>query len=135
MAVSSAKARRLIVSLHVPALRPGSRLWKIACVLCWLVVFTGMLAPGEAVARFELRHFDKVLHLVALTGMTLSARLAFPGARRLLFWPLLLVLAVTLEITQSVLQPSRDFSYLDIVANLCGVGLGALGWRLWRALL
>ena len=73
-----------------------------------------------------------VLHLGALTGMTLSARLAFPLVPRLRFFTLLLVLAVVLEVAQSVVQPSRDFSYLDILANLCGVGLGALGWRFWR---
>ena len=64
--------------------------------------------------------------------MTLSARLAFPLVPRLRFFTLLLVLAVVLEVAQSVVQPSRDFSYLDILANLCGVGLGALGWRFWR---
>ncbi|MBF5056065.1 hypothetical protein Y5W_01359 [Alcanivorax sp. 521-1] len=60
-----------------------------------------MLAGG--LRRHVRASGGPVLHLGALTGMTLSARLAFPLVSRLRFFTLLLVLAVVLEVAQSVL--------------------------------
>ena len=105
---------------------PGSKTWRALCTFCWLLVLVGMFAPKQVVAGVEVMNFDKVLHLGALATMMTTARLAFPRTAPFLFWPWAVLIAIFLELAQPVVQPSREFSFLDMAANVLGVGVAAL---------
>lgn len=98
----------------------------------------GLFRPESPPNLFQ--NSDKALHLLAFGGFSLAARLAFLRAPALLLWGSLLLCAPLSEWLQHELQSSRQFSWLDIYANLAGVVLAALGWWLltvlykrWRA--
>jgi len=98
----------------------------------------GLFRPESPPNLFQ--NSDKALHLLAFGGFSLAARLAFLRAPAWLLWGSLLLCAPLSEWLQHELQSSRQFSWLDIYANLAGVVLAALGWWLltvlykrWRA--
>lgn len=103
----------------------------VAFFLCWAAVLAGMLllpSPGEIAADGR----DKWLHVAAFVTMSvtawgLSTRLWWRAS----LWPVLIALAGLLEWLQPHLQPTREFSWLDIRANLAGV---IVAWiALWLA--
>lgn len=98
---------------------------------CCLTLAYGLFRPESPPQLFE--QSDKALHLLAFGALALSARLAFPRLPGWSFWGLLLALAPLLEWLQHHLQPARQFSELDIAANLLGVALAWLGWHGLRA--
>lgn len=102
-------------------------------VTCCAVFLYGLLRPESPPQLFE--QSDKALHLLAFATLALTARLAFARVPGRLLWAVLLALAPFLEWLQHYMQPARQFSELDIAANLLGVTLGWLGWcglhRLW----
>ncbi|MBL7249481.1 hypothetical protein [Alloalcanivorax marinus] len=106
--------------------RPGSPTWRCLCLLCWVVGLVGIFAPQSTVRPVAELGPDVLLHALALAAMAGTARLALPGAPARWFWPLLLLIAINLEVFQHLIQPSRFFSVYDLVANLVGVGLAAL---------
>lgn len=73
---------------------------------------------------------DKLLHLIGFGGLALVTRFTFPRAPAWRVWGLLFVQAPLSEFIQHQLQLSREFSYEDIFANLCGVTLAAIAWSL-----
>ena len=93
---------------------------------CLAVFLYGMFRPESPPELFE--QSDKALHLLAFGALALTSRLAFPRLPGWLLWSTLLALAPLLEWLQKYLQPARQFSELDIAANLLGVALGWLGW-------
>lgn len=99
---------------------------KLLFLACCAVLAYGLLRPEPPPDLFG--ESDKLLHLIAFGGLSLTARLAFPSAPGRLLWPLLLVLAPLLEWLQHVIQPVREFSALDVLANLCGIALALLFW-------
>ncbi len=101
-------------------------------VACAAVLFYGMFRPESPPALFE--QSDKALHLLAFGALALSSRLAFPRMPAWLLWGGLLPLAPFLEWLQKAVQPARQFSELDIAANLLGVALAWLGWQCLQAL-
>jgi hypothetical protein len=99
-----------------------------AFLVCWGTVLYGMFAPQAAIA-FAPRVGDLVLHFTALGLMAVTAQLALVSLPRSVLWSCLLVLAIVLESTQSVVQPSRHFSFADMGANVGGVvAAGVLCW-------
>lgn len=92
----------------------------------------GLFRPESPPDLFE--NSDKALHLLAFGGFSLAARLAFLRAPAWLLWGVLLICAPLSEWLQHELQSSRQFSWLDIYANLAGVVLAALGWWLLTVL-
>lgn len=72
------------------------------------------------------------MHLLAFGALGLSARLTFANAPNWLLWSVLLTTAPLLEWLQHALQPVRQFSTLDMLANLLGVLLAYLGWNLLK---
>lgn len=76
---------------------------------------------------------DKFLHVLAFFMVAMTAHLAFDRGRWLV-WAGLLLFAPLSEWLQSYLQLGRQFSLLDVQANLLGVAAAAavvgLGW-LW----
>ncbi|MFA5664080.1 hypothetical protein [Castellaniella sp.] len=99
--------------------------------LAYLLFFSyGMFsARPPAVLLMPFAHWDKVLHVLAFLGLSLCTALVLmqrPWAW--LAWPVLLVVAPGTEYLQHVVQPRRDFSLGDIVANGVGVLLAAGLW-------
>ena len=99
---------------------------KALFLLCCAVLAYGLFRPQPPPYLFE--DSDKFLHLIAFGGLALLSRLAFPRAPGWLLWGLLFVQAPLLEYIQHALQVSREFSYKDIFANLCGVSAALLAW-------
>lgn len=106
--------------------------WRLPIfVLCVAVFCYGAFRPEPPPEIFV--ESDKVMHLAAFGGLGLCSALAAHGHRHLerIVWPLLVAAAPLTEWLQHVLQPStRNFSLGDIAANLAGVALAALLWRL-----
>lgn len=96
-------------------------------MVCSAVLLYGMFRPESPPELFE--QSDKLLHLLAFGTLALTARLAFARIPGWLLWGTLLALAPFLEWLQHYLQPGRQFSELDIAANLAGVALAWLGWH------
>jgi len=105
--------------------------WISLCLLIWFVVLAGMFAPKAMVDPFEANQFDKLLHSGALMAMIVSARLALSWSLRPWFWAAAVFLAFALEALQPIVQSSRQFNGMDVVANLVGVLIAALA--LWLA--
>lgn len=101
---------------------------------CIFVIYTAFLIYGlfrpEGPPSF-FKNSDKVLHFLAFAGFAFSARLAFVHTSAWKVWTLIVLWAPISEVLQHQVQPSRYFSWLDIVANLTGVTIGALCW--WTA--
>jgi hypothetical protein len=116
----------------VPAL-----IWRLRLALflaCFAVFCYGMFSASvETGLSFD--QADKVLHLLAFTGLGLCSALAASGRRLATrVWPVLFVAAPLTEYLQHLLQPvSRTFSAGDIAANLAGTLLALLIWRLLAA--
>ena len=99
---------------------------------CILALCYGLFRPESPPDLFE--QSDKVMHLLAFAAVAFNSRLAFQRVAGWPFWGLLLLLAPLLEWLQHRLQPSRQFSLEDILANLLGVLLGLIAWLVWQAL-
>ena len=84
--------------------------------------FLSVVPPGGSV---DLLISDKLVHLIGYCLLFVSCEIAYP--KRNIWAKLLFVLSfsILIEIIQYFL-PYREFSLLDIVANLVGVGLGGL---------
>lgn len=107
-------------------------------VACTALLLYGLFRPESPPNLFD--NSDKLLHLLAFGGFSLTARLAFLRAPGWLLWGVLLFCAPLSEWLQHVLQPARQFSWFDIYANWAGVVLAAMGWwvltwlyRRWEA--
>ena len=98
---------------------------------CCAVFLYGLFRPESPPQLFE--QSDKALHLLAFGALALSSRLAFHRLPGWLLWSGLLALAPLLEWLQKFVQPARQFSELDIAANLLGVLLAWLAWYIWQA--
>ena len=69
------------------------------------------------------------MHLLGFGAVALTARMAFIRAPAWLLWGILLLCAPLSEVLQHTLvSPFRNFSWLDILANLTGVVLAAMCW-------
>lgn len=100
--------------------------WTSVCVLTWIAVLAGMFAPKAVVDPFEVKQFDKLLHSVALISMIIPARYALPRMPDSLFWAVTILWAFALEALQPIVQPTREFNWMDVSANLVGVVIAAL---------
>ena len=101
-------------------------------VVCCALLGYGLFRPESPPELFD--DSDKVLHVLAFAALALSSRLAFVRVPGWALWPLLGLLAPLLEWLQHYVQPLRQFSTADILANLLGVALALLGWLLLRSM-
>ena len=99
---------------------------KLLFLACCAVLAYGLFRPEPPPDLFE--ESDKFLHLIAFTGLALVSRIAFPAVPGWLLWGLLYAQAPLLEWLQHVLQPHREFSHQDILANLIGISIALLLW-------
>lgn len=100
---------------------------RLPFVLYCALLAWGLFRPTMPPDPFV--HSDKVAHLLAFTVLGLAARLAFPRAPGLWLWGLILSAAPALEALQHWLQPVRQLSAADALANTLGVLLALLLWE------
>lgn len=93
---------------------------------CCAVLAYGLFRPESPPDLFEAS--DKFLHLLAFAGLSLASRIAFPSVSGWLLWGLLYTQAPLLEWLQHGLQPGREFSQWDMLANLCGISIALALW-------
>lgn len=107
-----------------------NRWYLVVFIACWGAVLYGMYMPQPSTGMSE-HGLDKLVHLVALAAMTLTARLTFPRLPAVGFYSGMLLLAFALEYFQPIVQPSRQFGLADLAADWAGVVLGWVLWRWW----
>ncbi|MCW2290606.1 MULTISPECIES: VanZ family protein [Pseudomonas] len=99
---------------------------KLMFLACCAVLAYGLFRPEPPPDLFD--ESDKFLHLLAFAGLSLVSRIAFPTVPGWALWSLLYIQAPLLEWLQHYFQPSREFSQLDVLANLCGISIALVLW-------
>jgi len=99
---------------------------KLLFLACCALLAYGLFRPEPPPDLFN--ESDKFLHLIAFGGLSLVTRFAFPSTPGWLLWPLLFIQAPLSEWLQHLLQPTREFSTMDVLANFCGIALALLFW-------
>jgi len=93
-----------------------------------VVAFLSLLPPGGAIVGA----FDKTAHLITyVIFAALAYRAGFSPQRMIFVFIGIVIYSGLLEVGQSFV-PGREMSALDLVANACGVVIGALVFRRWR---
>lgn len=103
---------------------------KISCLLFLMalsLLLYGIFMP-QLNTGTSIPHFDKVAHFCGFFIVFLFSRFATHGWLQRVYWFLPLIAAVLLEYLQGQLVSSRDFSYMDMLANILGVGAAGLLW-------
>ncbi len=80
-------------------------------------------------------HSDKLGHIVAFLALGLTARLALPAVKGMVFWPTIIAMAPLFEYLQGAFRPLRIYNEYDVYANLVGVLLAMLITRLFAEVL
>ncbi|MDD2223622.1 MAG: hypothetical protein PHF42_09310 [Pseudomonas sp.] len=88
----------------------------------------GLFRPAGPSALHLFITSDKVMHFLGFAGLAFCTRLAFTHASAWKIWSLIILCAPLSEGLQHQVESSRQFSWLDICANLAGVAAGALCW-------
>lgn len=90
--------------------------------LAWLAAVSGIsfLATTASAHAISISHIDKVNHFAAFLVLAFLTHFAFPGKRSYTHIIMLLCFACAIELVQTSL-PHRDFSVLDIVADIVGI--------------
>jgi uncharacterized membrane protein YhaH (DUF805 family) len=105
-----------------------ARAWVF--LVCWIALTTFFLTfPFKTGPKILERGFDKVIHTALFTVMGISAQAAAPWISLLVTGPV----AVGLELVQKKLPP-RQFSTVDMLANITGIFLGLAAFELSRRL-
>jgi len=109
--------------------------WKSAC---WLIVILYLsLMPGDGLPRvplFAIPHFDKLIHLGFYFILTLLLIRPFSSfTRRAYVYSLILasLLSGCVEILQEKIAVLRHGDIYDFLANLTGILLALLFYRLF----
>ena len=94
------------------------------------VQFVVLYAPAQPGGLPVFAHADKVVHVLVFLVPTALALVAGLPARVVV--PLFAAHAVVGEVVQGALLPMRAGDPFDVLADLTGVALGVLLWRLRR---
>jgi VanZ family protein len=101
-----------------------ARAWVF--LFCWIALTTFFLTfPFKRGPQVLERGYDKVIHTSLFTVMGISAQAAAPWISLLVTGPV----AVGLELLQKRL-PAREFSTVDMLANITGIFLGLFAYEL-----
>lgn len=111
--------------------RMASLRW-VPFIICCVLIAWGLFRSLPPPDPFE--NSDKWGHFLAFGAFGLTARFAFFRAPVAVLWGVLLAVAPALELAQHWLQPVRQFSLWDAVANFLGVVLALLAWAVWLRL-
>jgi VanZ family protein len=93
-------------------------------LLCTAVVAYGIFRSTPPPQLFS--GSDKIEHVLAFLGLSLTARWAFRHVRWFYFWPVLLAIAPLSEYFQGEIRPMRVYSINDSYANIGGVAIALL---------
>ena len=105
-----------------------ARAWVF--LVCWIALTTFFLTfPFKRGPRVLEQGYDKVIHTSLFTVMGIAAQAAAPWISLLVTGPV----AVGLELVQQRL-PAREFSTVDMLANISGIFLGLFAYELSRRL-
>jgi len=110
-----------------PVDRPRT-VWLVALGVAVVVQLITLYSP-EVPGTPPIAGFDKVVHLAIFAAPVLAALLAGLSAPWVL--GLLVVHAPVSELIQHVALSRRSGDVFDVVADLCGVALGALAYLVW----
>lgn len=91
---------------------------------CAAAVAYGIFRPTTPPQLFH--QSDKVGHVLAFLGLSLTAWWAFRQVSWFYFWPVLFGLAPLLEYLQGEYRPLRVYSIDDSYANMVGVAIALL---------
>lgn len=75
--------------------------------------------------------FDKVAHFFAFGGLLWALGILFRKRRRIALAASAIALGALTEIAQGFL--GRDASWLDLLADMLGVGVALVAWSWWRS--
>ena len=107
--------------------------------LCWSILIFGLHAiPGSDLDLNDwtgLFHFDKLMHLAMFAVLSSSTFIALGKSgsiRRYKFWAIsgLAFFGVSLELAQDLWFLEREASVMDLIADVLGVFVGRLAFRL-----
>ena len=102
---------------------PMQAAYRVALAVCVLAIAYLAFTPVETPSG---GHMDKVYHALAFAVMAWLAHGGFPGRNTApLRWALLIGYGLVIELVQSQL-PFRDFSLLDLLADLGGIVIYSL---------
>lgn len=109
-----------------PALPLKSSWIRFVLGIYLLIITYKSIAPAGFSS--SMIHMDKVMHMMAFTGLTILVGLAWP--RLPLIWVLGLTAfyGVSVEIIQATTPYGRTGSVWDMMANLAGILLIIFGW-------
>ena len=96
-------------------------LWRVALIVSAVAIL--YLATTSDPVPIPSASSDKINHLLAFLQLTLVARLAWPVISALWVALAMMVFGLLIEVIQVPL-PYRDFSLLDLAADVAGVALG-----------
>lgn len=102
----------------------------MACLLgLWIL----SLWPADDLARLGARYLnDKTGHFLSYLVLAWLLCRGWPQWPAWLCWVLAFVTGMAIEVAQ-IWMPTRDFEWLDLVANGTGALLGVtLGFHVWR---
>ena len=98
----------------------------IVLLISLAALLYGLLRPEAPPYAFQ--NSDKLLHILAFATVSLASRITIIRTPAWLLWSGLCLFAVLSEWLQNIVQSTRQFSWLDVCANLMGVLLAASGW-------
>jgi len=98
-----------------------------ACVITY-----GSLSSGSSLPSVE--NSDKILHLIAYSGLAWLAIPAFPRHTLWIIFCLIALLGIGIEFLQSQMSFGRQGSIYDVYANITGVALGVAFWVIYGRL-
>lgn len=99
---------------------------KIVLPIYWAILTFVLLKPSEAVPKywFLFTGIDKVVHIGIFAMLAFLYRLSFRDMPALLFFSVMLGYGVATEILQGLMHAGRSMEFLDLIADMFGVGIG-----------
>ena len=88
-----------------------------------IITWLALTPDGPRIPGVEVN--DKLQHVAAFVWLTLLAHCSFPGTRLRYMAALLLGYGALIEVAQYFI-PMRSASLSDIIADLAGIGIGAM---------
>ena len=111
----------------------GMPVWRTLAILCALALWVMSLWPADDLLRLGARYVnDKVGHFIGYMALAWLLSWGWPRLPGWLVWAAAFGCGAAIEIAQSF-APTREFSWLDMLANGSGALLGVLlAIPLWR---
>lgn len=113
------------VPTWIRTLRDQYWLWRLGLALSVITIL--WLATSDLNRSLPSTGWDKANHLIAFLELTILTRLAWPRLPLPVIAAVLTGYGALIEAVQSTL-PYREFSLLDLIADMAGIALGLIRW-------